>query len=214
MRNKKSIVISFLLLIVSLVLGAVFYNKMPDMLPTHFGFDGTADKYSSKASALFNFPFIMACVQALLIFQLNKDPRKKYQNEKLYVVSLYIIPILTLVISVITITIGLGAKVDVSKIVFIMISILFIVMGNFLPKAKRNYTMGIRNQWTLSSDYIWEKTHRVAGFSFVGSGILGLICAVLLKNAGFVIFGMIILAVIVPTIYSYVLYEREQKGVK
>ena len=126
-----------MLLIVSLVLGAVFYNKMPDMLPTHFGFDGTADKYSSKASALFNFPLIMACVQALLIFQLNKDPRKKYQNEKLYVVSLYIIPILTLVISVITITIGLGAKVDVSKIVFIMISILFIVMGNFCLRQEK-----------------------------------------------------------------------------
>lgn len=211
MRNKKNILVSFILMLVPLAIGAFFYSKMPEQLPTHFGLDGNPDKFSSKDVALFQMPIIMVGVQLIMVFMLNKDPRKKYQSEKLYIISLFIIPILTIMISSLTVAYGMGSKVEINRIIIVAISLLFVVMGNFLPKSKRNYTMGIKNPWTLSSDVIWEKTHRLGGYTFVISGIVGIVFGLVLKNSAFAIFMLIMAAGIIPTVYSYILYERENK---
>lgn len=215
MKNKKIIAISFILLLIPILVGIVFYNKMPDILPTHFDINGVPDKYSSKFSALFWLPAFMILIQVFMIFMLNKDPRKNYQSEKLYTISLLIIPILNLVITYVTISYGLGSKIDIVKILMFAMGILFLVIGNFLPKSKRNYTMGIRTQWTLSNDFIWEKTHRLGGFTFVIAGFITLISSFISSGLGYKIaLASIFLAAIIPTVYSYLLYEKLKKESK
>lgn len=212
MRNKKSIIISMILMLVPFILAAIFYNKLPDELPTHFSFDNSPDKFEPKFHALFFMPCIMVLLQGFMLFMLNKDPRKKYQNEKMYGVSLFIIPIISIIVALITINYGMGNKINIGQIVMIAISILIIVLGNLMPKCKRNYTMGIRNQWTLSSDYIWEKTHRFGGFAYVLAGISGLVVSIFFSHFGSIA-GLIIILVVtaIPSIYSYILYEKERK---
>lgn len=212
MRNKKYILISFLLMLVPFIIGAIFYNKMPAELPTHFGLDNTPDKYDSKLEALFFMPVIMTLLHALMIFKLNKDPRKRYQSERMYSFSLFIIPAMSILISIITVYYGLGKELNVGQIVLIAVSILIIISGNLMPKSKRNYTIGIKNQWTLSSDYVWEKTHRVAGFTFVVSGIISLISGIFFSQVNHMIpFISIIIGAAIPSVYSYFLYEKENE---
>ena len=108
---------------------------------------------------------------------------------------------------------AMGADVDVSVICFVLIGILFIVLGNYMPKLQQNYTVGIKIPWTLNSAENWNRTHRLGGKLFIIGGILmilGGFSGSLLGEEGtlILIFGSIILCAIVPCIYSFWLFRK------
>ena len=206
MKNKKLVIISVLFLIIAFIIGFVYYDRLPEMVPTSFDFSGNVREYQSKFKALFLTPFIMVIVHGFLIFMLNNDPRKKFQSSKLYNISLFIIPVLEIILTSITIMYAFNNKINIARILSIFIGIMYLVMGNFLPKARRNYTMGIRTPWMLNSDVVWDKTHRVGGYTFVVGGILLLIAALFFRADNNVIFFILIfIPAIIPPIYSYLI---------
>ena len=105
---------------------------------------------------------------------------------------------------------ALGYKVAVGLIVPFIIGLLFIVIGNYLPKTKQSYTMGIKLPWTLDSEENWNRTHRLAGFLWVIGGVLFIIAA-LLKLDFWVDVVILLIMTLVPTVYSYVFYRRSHK---
>lgn len=212
MRNKKSVIISLILLLIPILMGLIFYDKLPEMLPTNFDLSGEVRSYESKTKALFIMPLIMIIVQGFLIFMLNKDPRKRFQSEKLYSISLFIIPVMEILISSITIMYSFNNGINIARILSIFIALMYIIMGNFLPKAKRNYTMGIRTPWTLDNDEVWDKTHRLGGYTFVAGGILLLLTSIFLKSDNNIIFFILIFVpTIIPVVYSYIIFNNISK---
>ena len=115
-------------------------------------------------------------------------------------------PAIMLLIYIITVMAGFGREVKVSTILPIFIGLLFIAIGNYFPKIKRNYTMGIKLPWTLNSDENWRRTHRLGGICFIIIG-LSLILSVFLKSE-IVFLVPLILGGIIPAIYSYYLYTK------
>lgn len=209
MRNKKLVIISVLLLTIPFIIGFAYYDKLPEMVPTSFDFAGNVREYQTKAKALFLTPFIMVIIQGFLIFMLNNDPRKKFQSSKLYGVSLFIIPIMEIMMTSITIMYAYDNQINIARVLSIFIGLMYLIMGNFLPKAKRNYTMGIRTPWTLNNDIVWDKTHRLGGYTFVVGGILLLITSLFLKTSSNVIFFILIfIPAIIPPIYSYLIGRK------
>lgn len=141
-----------------------------------------------------------------LCFMLDNDPKNERQNNFLMTLSKMSMPIMMIVIYVITILAGLGKDINTSVIISILMGILFIAIGNYMPKVKRNYTMGIKLPWTLNSDENWRRTHRFGGICFIFMGLC-FFATPFVKSELIIIIAMAIV-VVLPMIYSYYLYTK------
>lgn len=117
-----------------------------------------------------------------------------------------ICPVICLMVTLLIITYSLGYRFDISLVVNIVLGLIFIILGNYLPKIKRNYTIGIRTSWALNSDENWSRTHRFAGYVFVLTGMLYIIFSML----GYMYIGLGILWIssLLCFGYSYSLYRK------
>lgn len=117
--------------------------------------------------------------------------------------SKWIIPVLTLILMPVTLFASMGAEIPVQVIVPIFLGVLLIAIGNYLPKSKQSYTVGIRLPWTLNSEENWNRTHHLAGYLWILGGVLLLLCAFLP-----VLVFLLILVAGIPFAYSYSLYRK------
>lgn len=213
MKRNNVFKFGMLINIIPFIMGGIYYNQLPETMATHFDFNNHANGFSSKPMALFGIPMILVLVYILAYFFTSQDPKRSNQNEKVVAFVLVIIPILNLIVSGMIISVNLGNKVDIGLIINIFIGILFMGLGNYMPKIKRNYTIGIRLPWTLDNDYIWDKTHRFAGYIWSIGGIIYLIAAFFLKDYSHYFIPVIILILTaIPTIYSYMIYKSFKRG--
>ncbi len=202
-NSKISIIASLVILI---IFNALFYNKMPDQLPTHWNFQGQADDYSSKFQAMVMIQGFLVLMNLFLCFMLDNDPKNERQNNFLMTLTKLSMPIMMIVIYVITILAGLGREVNTSVIISLLMGVLFIAIGNYMPKVKRNYTVGIKLPWTLNSDENWRRTHRFGGLCFILMGLC--FFATPFVKSELIIFIPIAIVLILPMIYSYYLYTK------
>ncbi|CAM3070371.1 SdpI family protein [Streptobacillus felis] len=204
MFNKKKIIISIILCLIPMVFGLTIYSKLPEMIPSHFNLNGEVDGYSSKKVFIFGLPLLFAFMNAFLAFSIKEDP-KNIENNKtfLYKNSIWLLPIISNFVFFSTYLMISGYNINVGKIIHFPIGLLFIVLGNYLPKCKQSYTIGIRTPWTLNDEENWNKTHRFGGKMFVISGIL-MMASILIPN----IFLISFIPLILPVIYSYLLYKK------
>lgn len=204
--RKDSIISIIASILLVVIFNILFYDKMPAELPTHWNFQGQADDYSSKFHAMVVIQGFLVLMNAFLCFMLDNDPRNKRQNNFVMTLSKLAMPAIMLVVYTITVMVGLGRDINVSVIIPLFVGLLFIAIGNYFPKIKRNYTMGIKLPWTLNSDENWRRTHRLGGICFIIIG-LSLILSVFLKSE-IVFLVPLILGGIIPAIYSYYLYTK------
>ena len=117
------------------------------------------------------------------------------------------------VIHIVIISISLGYNIAIDKVIPFMVGVLFVVMGNYLPKSKSNFFYGIKTPWTLTSEEVWKKTHRLGGKLFVISGLIIIVSSLLFKgNIQFIILLiLIVIAGIIPTIASYFYAKNSRK---
>lgn len=212
MNRKKYFIMGLVIIAISFIVAAIFYPKMPELLPTHYSSNGEPDDFSSKAFALFGLNGIMLAVLVFIYVFANLDPKKANQGDMVLKITFLIIPLLSLFITIVTILYGLGNRVDIGLGSSIGLSIMFIAIGNYLPKVKRNYTVGIKIPWTLDSDYNWNKTHRFSGFIWMIGGLVMLVSNFLCREFREVVFFVtMVIVVLVPMVYSYMIYRKESK---
>jgi uncharacterized membrane protein len=118
------------------------------------------------------------------------------------------IPAVCIFLMPVTIFYALGRNVNVATIVPIFVGLVFIAIGNYLPKCRQNYTVGIKLPWTLASEENWRRTHRFAGITFIFSGILMVAAGIWPIGFSGAITGVLVLTLLGPAVYSYSLYKR------
>ena len=123
-------------------------------------------------------------------------------------ISHWLVPILSVLVQTAIITFGLGITFPIFFFLSLAMGILFMVIGNYLPKCKQNYTMGIKLPWTLHDEDNWNRTHRLAGWTWMAGGILMILNAFL--NWEWILWGSLALMVLIPFIYSYLLYRKKK----
>ncbi len=199
-----------ILAIASLIGTALVYQLLPASVATHFGFDGQPDRFSAKSHV-----FILAAIPlalTLLMTWLPKiDPkRENYQKfSGAYEIVKVAIIFFLITIHWLTILYALNHIKDISTAMILIMSALFIVLGNYMPKFKHNYFIGIRTPWTLANPISWQKTHRLGGYLFMTAGLLAIISLVLApKAAGSVFFISLLLASLITTVYSYIVFKK------
>ena len=205
-KNWKTLLITSLVILLPIVAGFILWDRLPEQIPSHWNIAGEIDGWSSKSFTVFGIPLILLAAQWLCVLGTSADPKKANHTKKILPLVLWIMPVLSALLHTIVYATALGKQVSVEIIIPLFVGLLLAVVGNYLPKCKQNYTIGIKIPWTLNSEENWNRTHRFAGRLWVICG-LAIAATAFLGN---VWLCLIFFAVMVagPLIYSFVLHRK------
>ena len=205
-KNLKTLIITSIVILLPILAGVILWDKLPEQIPTHWNANGEVDGWSGKAFAVFGLPCIMLAVQWLCVMGTSADPKKANHPEKILHLVLWIIPVISVVLFALTYVAAFGKEVRMELVMPLLVGLVLTIVGNYLPKCKQNYTVGIKIPWTLNSEENWNKTHRFAGRLWVVCGLALMLTAFF---GGFWVFlPIVLLMVLAPCIYSYLLHRK------
>ena len=199
------------LIVFGFALGAYFYPSLPNKVPTHWDLQGNVNGYGNRFMGAFSVPLVNLGVYLLFIVLPYIDPKRKnydsFQSTYQYLKCLLVIFLLGLQITMLLI--AKGIVINQSVFIPILISLLFIAIGNVMGRFKFNYFVGVKTPWTLASDEVWRKTHRMAAPVWVIGGILNILLTIFgITFNGIASLIIILVIVIAPVVYSYVIYQK------
>ncbi|MBR2041348.1 MAG: SdpI family protein [Oscillospiraceae bacterium] len=203
--NKKLLVITTIIILLPIIIGLIFWEQLPAEMATHWGTDNEPDGWTSKIFTVFGIPAVIAVLHIVCLLVTYADPKKSNIGQKAMGIVYWILPATSIAVMSATYAYALGMEVNIGMICCLLMGIIFIALGNYLPKAKLNYTFGYKIPWTLNSDENWNKTHRLAGWLMVICGFAFIINAFILSKYIFVVCFAV---AIIPIIYSYILYKK------
>ncbi len=216
MERRNLVIFSAIVVIAMTVLGIWAWFQLPAdaQIPIHWGADGQPNGYAPKTVGLFLLPLITVGVVALFWAIPVIEPRRAniLKSAKAYQAIWVGTVLLLAAIDLVTTAAALGATFDITLVVFVALGVLFIVIGNYLPKVRPNYMVGIRTPWTLTSDLSWDRTHRVGGRLFVLEGIAFIVIGLVRPAAGLligVVIGGIVLMLVILFGYSYRVWKTD-----
>ncbi|MBE5865786.1 MAG: DUF1648 domain-containing protein [Lachnospiraceae bacterium] len=211
-KNKTQIIVSSIVTILPMVAGLFMWNILPDRMTTHWGMSGEADGFSSKAFAVFVLPLILLATHWLCIFFTLRDPKNKEQSSKVFAMIMWIIPITSLITNGMVYAVSLGSAVGIDIAVRVLLGLMFIILGNYLPKCKQNHTIGVKVSWALQNEENWNKTHRFTGRLWVAGGVILLATLFIpMEDMMGLFLTVILLLSFVPMLYSYLYYRKQVK---
>jgi uncharacterized membrane protein len=198
-----------------LVFTALAYSSLPDRIPTHWNVSGEADGWSSRVWGSLLAPVIAGALWVLLPVLRRVDPRRR--NYDRFDATFWLIVNLLIVfmgaMHVLTLGVALGWAIDMTRAILVVVGLMFMGLGNYLPRLRSNWWMGIRTPWTLESESVWRSTHRLAGYTFVIAGLVAVVSALLpTKLALGMAMAAMLTGALVPAVYSYIAYRREREA--
>lgn len=213
-NNKwKLIISSIIIIMLPALIGILGGNFLPETIATHWGFDGTADGFMNTTVAFIVMPAELLALHWLCIILTTVIDKNKEQNKKVTSLIFFIMPIMSLFVCGTTLAIALGHTPNsIFAAVLVLLAVMFILIGNYMPKATRNRTFGIKIKWALSNDENWQATHRFAGKVYVITGVVCLLAIPLpVKAFPFLALAVILVSAVIPTVYSYMYYKKQIK---
>ena len=206
--NRKTLIITSIVTILPVLIGIICWNRLPDVMATHFGMNNEANGFSSKAFAVFGLPLVLLAVLWVGAFVTAHDPKRQNISPKMFSLMLWIAPAISLVAAATVYPVNLGYELDITFISELLLSLMFIIIGNYLPKARQNYTIGIKIPWTLANEENWNRTHRLAGYLWMICGILMIIISLTRFVTAKWLVTIFLIMVLVPCIYSFWLHAK------
>jgi uncharacterized membrane protein len=205
-RNKlflSTTVICFLPLILSFML----YDKLPEQIAIHFS-RVKGDDYVPKAVGAFGLPVLMAVINILTHFKVNNDPNKINPPSVSKYLGMWSAPVTSVILIPEILFLALEYKNSIQGITSAVLGIIITMFGNYLPKCKRNYAIGIKLPWTLNSEANWNKAHHVAGDIWILGGICMIIRGYITIQGIPLTLIILIVITMIPFLYSYWLYRK------
>jgi uncharacterized membrane protein len=191
------------------------WSRLPEQVPSHWDIRGEVDGWMERERAVFFLPAIGLGLWLILPLLRKLDPRREHYErfEETFWIFVNLIVSFMAVIHVLTLGTGLGWPIDVGRAVLLLVGLLFIVLGNYLPRLRSNWWIGVRTPWTLENEAVWRSTHRAAGKAFMLAGLL-LVLSVALPAAvrGVIVMIAVMGAGLFSITYSYWAWRRERRG--
>lgn len=212
-KYRRTIILTTFLTGLPILIGLILWSKLPDSIATHWGANGQANGWSSKVYTVFWGPCILMIIHLFAVFLTLNDPKKTNIHKKPMILIFWIVPVISILMNGIIYLTALGIKVNISAAVSILMGVLFILLGNYLPKLRQNYTIGIKLPWTLCSEENWYRTHRLGGKLFIIGGILVALDGV----AGIwlgdtiiftIMIGILLICIVISMGYSFWLFKK------
>lgn len=209
MMNKKLVVITSIIILLPILVSLCFWNQLPEQVPIHWNIHGEIDGYASRFVAVIVLPLVLFVLHFVCAFATMVDPKHKNISDKIWILILSICPVLSILLMYMMVGSALGMEIDVNAILPVFLGVMFVVIGNYLPKCKQSYTVGIKIPWTLNSEENWNKTHRFAGPCWVIGGIMVMFTGLFENEILIMVIALIM--VFAPIIYSYMYYVKYEK---
>jgi uncharacterized membrane protein len=215
MNTKTTSILSIILIAIAVVAGAVLWNQLPEQMASHWNANDQVDGTMPKFWGVFLMPLITLGLMVLFLVIPHIDPLKANIAQFRESFNLFIILIIAFMLYVhgLTLAWSLGfTNFKMSAAMLPFMGVLFIAIGLMLRKAKRNFFIGIRTPWTLSSDSVWDKTHQLGSVLFMVSGAFAILGGFFGGMTAFwLMFVPLMGSTLFLVIYSYVLYRNETK---
>ncbi len=212
MPTRIATIIILAMIALAFIVGLLLYPQMPDPMPSHWNIAGEVDGYMPRFWGLFLLPLVLVGIFLLYLAIPRIDPLKAniaaFIRE--YNLMMALLSGFMLYVYILTILWALGFEFNMNLMILPAMGVLFIAIGNLMGNARRNYFVGIRTPWTLSSDTVWAKTHRLGKWTFIAAGAISIFSAFLGEMGFWLFLGATLLAAFVPVLYSYFLWKNEQ----
>lgn len=207
--RKELPIIGFVLL--PFIYLAYLWNSLPEKVPTHWNYKGEIDDWGTRYS-LIGMVFMLTVFTYVLMLVIPKiDPKKRIElmGGKYYQIKFVLVAFMS-VLSLFIIHLSKSQTLSSPSMVFVLIGLLFMVLGNYFKVIKQNYFLGIKTPWTLESEEVWKLTHILAGKLWIVGGLLMIIFSLVIpENINFYFFISIIAIIsIVPIVYSYIKFKE------
>jgi len=213
MNMRKSEIAILGIILLPFILSFYFYPQMPEKIASHWNAQGQVDGYMSKFWGLFLMPFIFLGIGLLFVATTRIDPlkaniekfRKYYDGFVVLVISFLFY------LYILTICWNTGIRFNMVALLAPAFGLMFYYCGILTENAKRNWSIGIRTPWTLSSDLVWEKTHKIGGKLFKIAGVIAFVGVFFQSYSLFFILVPVTLVSAYTIVYSYIEYQKETK---
>ena len=212
-KYKKQLVISSILILLPIVFGLIMWDQLPDTMTTHWGADGQADGFSSKAFAIFFLSLFLLGMHLFCVWITDLTNRGNEQNFKVMNMIFWIMPVISFMSNGMVYAIAMGKVWDMNALMPILMGLMFTIIGNYLPRCRQNTTIGIKVIWALNNEENWNATHRFAGKLWVAAGLVSMMTVLLPMKIGYpIMFIALIGAGGGATLYSYLYYRKQLKA--
>lgn len=204
--------IPLVIIAVAFVASAAVYSDLPARVPSHWNVAGEIDGWMNKEWGAFVMPLTLVGLLAMLYVLPRIDPRGA--NYSKFRGTFEIVMITTMVfllgVHLIMLAIALGKDVSMTRVIPLGIGLLLMVLGNLMPRTRSNWFVGLRTPWTLSSDRVWERTHRLGGRLLVAAGALVVLTGIFapLQSETVLIASAVCVSVVVFA-YSYIIWRND-----
>lgn len=209
MTTVRTNVLCLIFIAITIAVAVYLYPSLPEQIPTHWNFEGEVDDYTPKPWGVMIMP--LAAVFVFVIMKLIPviSPKGFRTDQFTGVVNIFTVTLVGFMsaVALLVLLAAGGRNVHINEMIFAGMGVLFIVLGNYLGKVRKNFFIGIRTPWTLASDEVWNRTHRLGGWIFVLIGFFMFLNAFIQFPEGWLI-GSIVVVALVPIVYSFVLYRK------
>jgi uncharacterized membrane protein len=216
MSTRNTIIVASILIIFATLVGIALWDRLPEQMASHWDANDQVNGYMSRFWSVFLMPLITTGLFLLFLAIPNIDPLKANIAQFRETFNLFIVLFVGFMLYIYFLTLlwNLGyTGFNMSEAMLPALGLLFFFLGYLMRKSKRNFFIGIRTPWTLSSDRVWDETHRVGSVLFMISGVLAFLGSFFGGMTAFwFIFVPMMVSVLVTLVYSYILYQREIKA--
>ena len=208
-KNKGKLILSSLVILLPVVMGLLLWNKLPERFATHWGFQGQSDGWSGRGF-IFAMPLLLLALHWLGILITVRDPKNADQHPKAFTLVIWIVPALSLMMMGFVYFIALGNTFSALRLMQLVFGLIFLILGNYMPKIRRNASLGIKISWTLESEENWNATHRFAGKIWAACGVAMLLSIFLPEGWTMAVLLIALLpAVGLPILYSWSFRKKQ-----
>lgn len=208
MKSVRTLIVSAVFVAIAVGATIWLYPRLPAQVPIHWDMNGQANRYAPRFWGAAMWPLLIFGLAVLTVALPAISPRR-FEIKPfagIYGALMLVIQGVMLVIGMTALLVGAGFALPLSTIVPLAVGVLLMVLGNYMGKLRKNFFIGIRTPWTLASDAVWERTHRLAGWIFVLAGMAMVIATLAHAMPGWGL--MVIVAVLlIPYVYSFFVYR-------
>ncbi|MBI2757650.1 MAG: SdpI family protein [Chloroflexi bacterium] len=215
MSTRTTLIVTLAMVAIAVAFSAAVYGKLPEQMASHWNINDQVDGTMPRLWGAFLMPLVSLAMLGLFLLIPNIDPLKANiaKFRETFNAFIALIVVFLLYTYFLTILWNLGYQnFRMGQAILPAIGLIFIFAGLMMMKAKRNFFIGIRTPWTLSNDRVWDETHRVGSWLFIVMGVITMLTIFFGEIGIYIMMAALLIAVIVPVVYSYMLYKEETKG--
>lgn len=208
MKFKTSMILGLIAIGIFFAVTMYLYPGLPDPMPSHWNASGEVDGYMAKPWGAYLLPLITLGVWLMFLVIAYISPQGFRLDKFMPVVGILQLATTAFMIAVgaLILLSSKGIDIEPGNFIIVGVGLLLIVTGNYMSKLRKNFFMGIKTPWTLASDEVWDRTHRLGGKTFVIGGI-ALMFFPLIPSEWYIL-SVVFFAAFVPVIYSFVIYKQ------